>query len=336
MSKLNKRLFIAAFINLFSLVGLAQEPPPTPPDEPIQISTEEVQLNVTAQYANGRFVSTLTADDLLVVESGDPQTITSMKRVPASVVLLLDTGGEPNFAKSAAATRIAAKIVIQNLSAADNFAVVQYNDRIETIIDWTNRIDFDLTRLDNKLLSGKRSRFSEALNAAVNAFKSRPAANRHLVYIGDGTESVTDEAARQKALRNLLAANITVHVISYTQLEEQSAQKATQRIKLNNERTQARQPEYINELLMQILPDEERNPARRILRQSNQSQRLVIVQFDNAMIKSVRHRREAWRMSEPKLQESADDSGGIFLAPESFESMWKFAAEVAEQSGRNT
>ena len=61
----------------------------------------------------------------------------------------------------------------------------------------------------------------------------------------------------------------------------------------------------------------------------NESQRFVIIEFDNAMIKSVRRRREAWRTSETKLQDLADDSGGIFLAPESLEGMWEFAAEVA-------
>jgi len=330
-----KWLYAVGLILFAALSALAQEPisQPTPPEEPIQIYTEEIQLNVSAQYSNGRFVPTLTADDLLVVESGDPQTITSMKRVPANVLLLLDTGNELNYVKSAAATRITAKVVIQNLSPTDNFAVMQYNDKIETIVDWTSKNEFDLSRLDNKLLSGKRSRFSEALNAAVSVFKSRPAANRHLVLITDGTESVADQIERQTALRNLLAANITVHVISYTQLEEQSAQKVAQRVRLNNERTKPRQPEYINELLLQILPDTERNPARRMLRQMNSSQQLVIVQFDTAMIKAVRRRREAWRMSEVKLQNLTDDSGGIFLAPESLESMWKFAGEVAGAIG---
>ena len=332
MNKFKKR-FLIIFMGLSALDGFAQNPSPTPPDEQINILTEEVRLNVTAQYADGRFIPTLTKDDLLIVESGDPQTITSMKRVPANVMLLLDTGGEPNFVKSAAITRITAKIVVGNLSPTDTFAVMQYNDKIETITDWTIKSTFDLSMLDNKLLSGKRSRFSEALNAAVNAFKSRPSENRHLVLITDGTESVADETERQQALQNLLAANITVHVISYTRLEEQKAQKATQRIKLNNERTTQRLPDYIIEPLLQILPDTEKNRARTILRTMNESQRLVIIQFDNAMIKVVRRRREAWRLSEPKLQTLADDSGGVFLAPESVESMWKFASEVAGTIG---
>ena len=332
MNKFKKR-FLIIFMGLSALDGFAQNPSPTPPDERINVLTEEVRLNVSAQYADGRVVPTLRADDLLIVESGDPQTITSIKRVPASVLLLLDMGGEPNFVKNAVTTRITTKIVVGNLAPTDTFAVMQYNDKIETLVNWTAREAFDLSGLDNKLLSGKRSRFSEALNAAVNPFQSRPLENRQLVLITDGTESVADETERQQALQNILAANITVHVISYTRLEEQKAQKATQRIKLNNERTTQRLPDYIIEPLLQILHDTEKNRARTILRTMNESQRLVIIQFDNAMIKVVRRRREAWRLSEPKLQTLADDSGGVFLAPESVESMWKFASEVAGTIG---
>ena len=85
MNKFKKR-FLIIFMGLSALDGFAQNPSPTPPDEQINILTEEVRLNVTAQYADGRFVPTLTKDDLLIVESGDPQTITSMKRVPANVI----------------------------------------------------------------------------------------------------------------------------------------------------------------------------------------------------------------------------------------------------------
>ena len=332
MNKFNKR-FLIVLIGLFSLAGFAQTPSPTPPGDQIRVLTEEVRLNVSAQYADGRFAPTLSADDLLIVESGDPQTITSMKRVPASVLLLLDAGGEANFVKSAATTRITAKIVIGNLAPTDTCAVMQYNDKIETLADWTLKEKFELSDLDNKILSGKRSRFSEALNVAVKIFGSRPAENRHLVLITDGTESVADEAAQQAALRNLLAANITVHVISYTRLEEQKSRQATQRVKLNKEKTPPRTPDFIIEPLLQILPDTERNRARTILKTMNQSRRIVVVQLDSAMIETVRRRREAWRLSEPQLQSLADDSGGVFLAPESIEAFWQFAAEVARAVG---
>jgi hypothetical protein len=81
-------------------------------------------------------------------------------------------------------------------------------------------------------------------------FKARPFENRHLVLISDGVETVADETAQRIALRNLLATNITVHVISYTQLQEQMAQKSTQRIRLGDGKTKPRIPPFIYESML--------------------------------------------------------------------------------------
>ena len=328
-----KWLVVIGLMLFFTLLGFAQDssPTPTPPDEKINILTEEVRLNVTAQYSNGKFVPNLMADDLLVVESGDPQTITSMNRVPANVLLLLDTGSELNFVKSTATTRITAKILIANLEANDSLAVVQYNDKIETVADWIKKSEFDSANLDNKLFSGRRSRFAEAVNAAIAIFKSRPTENRHLVLISDGAESVADEVKRRQALQNLLAAGITIHIISYTQLEEQSAKQATRRIRIEKEKTPPRIPDYIMDIILQTLPYNE----RKILKALNESQRLIVITLDNKMIKVVRQKREVWRKNEIEFKDLANDSGGVFQAPESLETMWGFAVEVAHAVDAN-
>jgi len=312
----------------FSVFAQKSTPQPTPPDEPIKILTEEVHLNVTAQKIDGRIVPNLKIDDLLLVEEGTPQTITSIKQIPANVLLLLDTGGNLNFAKNRAMTGITAKVVTKYLSPKDTLAIMQYNDKIETIADWTSDFSFAATEMDKKLLSGKRSRFSEALSAAVEMFKARPLENRHLVLISDGLETVADESARQAALQKLLAANITVHVISYTQLEEQLAQKATQRIKLGNGKSKPRVPEYIFDDILRglsISPEE-----KRFLKTMNEAQAIVIINFDNEMIRAVRRKREAWRESEYALQKLAEDTGGMFQAPEEYETLLKLSVEITK------
>ena len=171
-----KPFCLLALLILFSLSARAQEatPQPTPTDETIKILTEEVRLNVTAQSAGGKFVPTLKPDDLLIVESGVPQKIESMKRVPASVLLLLDTGGNLNFAKSLNMTRLTAKLLVEKISPGNAFAVMQSYDKIETVSGWTeNRADVQ-SDLDKKLFSGNRSQFSASVNAAIEMFESRP------------------------------------------------------------------------------------------------------------------------------------------------------------------
>jgi VWFA-related protein len=312
-------------IILFLLPAYAQQPTPTP-DEPIKILTEEVVLNVTAQTAKGKFVPNLKPDDLLIVESGTPQKIESMKKVPASVLLLLDTGGNLNFAKSLNMTRLTAKLLVEKLSDGNALAVMQSYNKIETVSGWTENRAGVQSDLDKKLFSGNRSGFSAAVNAAVEMFKSRPLENRHLVFIGDGLDSLTDAAERQKALQNLLAANITVHVIAYNRMEAKRAKPMTRRFQIGEEIETPRLPEHQLELIIQNLPREMKDDFRRFAK----AERLFIIRLDNGKLKLAKQKLEEWNKSEAELQAVAEDTGGMFQAPEELETMWTFAQEIAQ------
>ena len=151
--------------------------------ERLRIVIEEVQLPVAAYDAYGHFDPTLTIDDLLVLENGTRQEVRSVRHVPAKAVLLLDTGGELNSAKNIRTTRAIAKNLVATLSGQDEISVLQFNDRVELLQDWTNDFEQVSRRLDTKLLSGKRARLSEGLIAAVSQFGELRTINRHLVLI---------------------------------------------------------------------------------------------------------------------------------------------------------
>jgi VWFA-related protein len=314
----------------FHLAVAAQTPTPTP-ERPVKVVTEEISLNVMARDRYGKFVARLKPDDLLIVEEGVPQTITSMRRVPANVLLLLDTGGDLSYAKTTPMTRITSKILIDNLSRDDSVAVMQYNNKVEVLSEWTKDREAVFDSLNKRLFSGKQSRFSEGLNRAVELFGSRALENRHLVLISDGLDSVSDESATELAFRNIMAANITVHVISYTQLEQQRAAKALERIRFGKGDTKPRVPEHIFDSLVRSLAIKEE--ARRYVRSMNSSERIVVVTLDNQRIRFVRNKHAAWGESQKNMQLLANDTGGLFHAPEGIETMWKFAAEIANAVG---
>lgn len=319
---------IIAFIIFSVYSSRSQEttPQPTPTEEPIKIFTEEVHLNVTAQTARGIFVPTLKPDDLLIVEEGTPQTIESMKRVPASVLLLLDTGGNLNFAKSLNMTRLTAKLLVEKISADNSIAVLQSYDKIETVSDWTNdqgKIQIDL---NNKLFNGNRSRFADSVHAAIEMFKSRPLENRHLIFIGDGLDSFAGEAERQKAFQNLLAANITIHVIAYNKMEAKRVEGATRRFQIGEENEPPRLPDHVLDPIVESLPRLMRDNFKRFMK----SERLFVLRLDKGAVKLARQKREMWLKSEAELQIVAEDSGGMFQAPEQLETMWLFAAKIAK------
>ncbi|MDQ3801761.1 MAG: VWA domain-containing protein [Acidobacteriota bacterium] len=316
---------VFGLIILFLLPAYAQQPMPTP-DEPIKILTEEVILNVTAQTVKGKFVPNLKPDDLLIVESGTPQKIESMKKVPASVLVLLDTGGNLNFAKSLNMTRLTAKLLVEKISDGNTLAVMQSCNKIETVSGWTENRAGVQGDLDKKLFSGNRSSFSASVDAAVEMFKSRPLENRHLVFIGDGLDSLADATERQKALQNLLAANITVHVIAYNKMEAKRAKPMTRRFQIGEEIETPRLPEHQLELIIQNLPREMKDDFRRFAK----AERLFIIRLDSGKQKLAKQKLEEWNKSEAELQAVAEDTGGMFQAPEEPETMWSFAQEIAQ------
>src|SRR5687768_3225027 len=148
---------VLIIFSVYSAFSQEVTPQPTPPEEPIKVFTEEVHLNVTAQTSRGTFVPTLKPDDLLIVEEGTPQTIESMKKAPASVLLLLDTGGNLNFAKSLNMTRLTAKLLVEKISVDNAIAVMQSYDKIEAVSDWTGNREKIQSDLNDKLFSGNRS-----------------------------------------------------------------------------------------------------------------------------------------------------------------------------------
>jgi len=76
--------------------------------------------------------------------------------------------------------------------------------------------------LKNKLISTKRSRISEAIVTASQQFKEQPEGSRHVVMITDGVDSPGAKVDREQAMRTLIAARATVHIISYTEFVRQN------------------------------------------------------------------------------------------------------------------
>src|SRR3954470_15586723 len=60
----------------------------------LKVFTEEVRLPVLALDEYGHYDPTLEMDDVLILEDGVPQEVRSVRHIPSSVLLLLDTGGD--------------------------------------------------------------------------------------------------------------------------------------------------------------------------------------------------------------------------------------------------
>ncbi len=234
------------FVALVSLgifaahVALGQagrRPPPVPsqtPEEQERVFTEEVRLPIFATNERGDFDPALEREEVLVLEDGVPQEVRSVRRLPASILLLIDTGGELNPAVRTSTTRAIALNMLGNLREGDQVAVIQFNSRVDVLQDWTTERDRATRVVKTKLLSGNGSRLSQAIIKASSLLQAQPLGNRHLVIITSGVETTgrmnykealialrgdtpEQRAQQTQAVKQLNAAQSTVHIISYAQ-----------------------------------------------------------------------------------------------------------------------
>lgn len=290
-------------------------PSPTPQTskseelEPIRTTIEEVQLTVTALDSQGRLDPSLELSDVLVLENGVAQEIRSARRVPAHVLLLLDTGGELNSAKRVRLTREIARRLVSALNADDEISVMQFNSKIETLQNWTSAKDEVLHILDTKLISGKRARFLEAVMAAAEQMHDRPQGNRHLVMITDGVQSPGERIDRTAAFERLRSSNAVVHVISYTSVSG-NTMAHQRRVKRNRDKS------LVPDDALNSIGGEEGAFAKRAHQPSG-----VIFDLDFERRREIKAYQEAMRVSEKQLSRLADESGGRIWLPESFAEM---------------
>jgi VWFA-related protein len=192
----------------------------------LKIPVEEVRIPVFATDDGGRFDTQLSVNDLLIREDGVAQNVRGVYRVPAYVVLLADTGGEVNPVKSVRLTANVAAEFIDKLRSEDSIAVMQVNNHVELISDWSQNRAETVKSIRTKLLSGKRSALVEGLMLAADKLQKVPTGNRHLVIISDGLDP---KFGLDEIINNLAGSAIAVHVISYTSLKGVFTQKPISR-----------------------------------------------------------------------------------------------------------
>jgi VWFA-related protein len=316
-----KFLPIVFAILCFTFSAVAQSKPqakPTPTatpqeEETEKIFTEEIKLNVNAFDPDGKFVADVKREDLVIMEDGRIHQASSIRRIPANVLIMMDTGGEMRAAKSIKQTRETAKNLINALQMQDSVAVMQYNDKAEIIAEWTDK-ETALKSL-SKANFGKRSMLFNALDVATRFMQKSALDNRHLVLISDGTDSLNDATERAAAMKNLLTTDINVHVISYTQMELADIEPRTKGI------SKTPPPK--------ALPDEVAATMPPGIRDMNRAPRILTINTDRAFLKKMRERKKSLQDGEKYLASLAADTNGEFILPATNEEMLGKTSVVA-------
>ena len=321
-----------AFIILLSAAtpraqsGIHPKPQPSPQeDETERVYTEEVRIPVFAFDENGRFDPHLEVDDVLVVEDGVPQQVKSVRRVPASVLLLLGTGWDLDPALRSNTTREIALSVLGDLREGDRVAVLQYSNRTDTLQGWTADKSQAARAVRSKLASGEGSNLSRAIKRAVEMLSEQPVGNRHLVLVTDGIDTASS-TEYQDSVKKLIAAQATLHVISYTAVSR--AQTSKPWWKAPPEKPGATQT-AADQATVGLDPT--RPPGMRSAGGVNSHDVNSGITFDPALRRRRKETEREMRRGEQRLKSLTDETGGRILTPDTTDEMAAEGAGVARE-----
>ncbi len=325
MRHFDLRVFALLFAIFFIFASIApaqsrRVPPPTPTptpreDDPESVRTEEIKLNVVAFDDNGTFVGDVKASDLVVTENNILHQPTSVRRIPANVLIVMDTGGEMRQVKSLDQTRRTARAVLAALDSRDSVAVIQYADTAEIVAEWTNDKS-EISRAIGRTKFGRRSVFVDALGLATDFLLKNPLENKHLVLITDGTDSNANDSRKRDAIRRLLATEISVHVLSYTRMEAQDIAPRTRMI------TNSPPPKAMPDEVAAQLPNGVRDVAT--------APKAKTINLDRTLLRKLKARKTDLENSEKQLDSLAENTNGTSVMPESLDEMIEKTALVAK------
>ncbi len=316
--RMAKALILLAFAGIS---GYAQSgrvvptPIPVREDEPLRVHTEEIKLNVLAFDEAGNFFRDVTPNDLVIVENNVLHQPASVRRLPASVLIVMDTGGELRSVKSLDNTRKVAQSVVESLRPGDAVAIMQYADKPVIVGEWTTDRAMMLAAI-RRTNFGRRSAFIEAVKMATGFMLREGVENRHIVLITDGTDSFGRSSAKFDALQRLIATDVSVHVISYSAMEAEDIEPRTKGTS-NTPPRKALPPEVIDQLPngakdMQTAP--KIGPT---------------INLDRTLIKKMKARKADLEAATEQLEKVAETTNGEFILPVSIDEMVEKAAYVA-------
>ena len=186
------------------------------------MNTTEILLPVTVRNAAGLLVSNLTRKDFRIFEDGTEQPLSdlSLRKVPVDVVLVVDASS--SAADNLDDFRRAAEGFATHLAVDDRVSLMQFDDRVVLLQDWTRSIT-QLRRALNRIAPGMFTRFHDAMLLASRDQRPRGSARHAVIVLTDGIDSGRGSTF-DSALRAALEAQTTVYVVSNTQIERRKKQ----------------------------------------------------------------------------------------------------------------
>lgn len=278
------------------------DPPPVPvlkqkkeleikPGDVISVNTSEVMLPVTVRDSSRRLISDLTRRDFRVFEEGREQPLSdlALRQVPVDVVLMVDASS--SVASNLDDFRRAVEGFATRLAPEDRISLIKFDDRVELLQDWTQS-KFQLHRALNRIQAGMFTRFNDALLLAARDQFVPSRSRRAVIVLTDGIDSRRGTTTFEAALQGLLQTQVTVYVVSNTEIE-----RAAKKAELDD-----------------------------LARGTDSEQR-----FNQIRIDDLREGLRVIDLSEERLSQLTTATGGRLYKPASFDALDATYAEVADE-----
>jgi len=276
-------------------------PPPVPvlkkkeeeikPGDVISVNTSEVMLPVTVRDSSGRLVKDLTRRDFRVFEDGREQPLSdlALRQVPVDIVLMVDSSS--SVTSNLDDFRRAVEGFATRLAPEDRISLIKFDDRVELLQDWTQS-KYQLHRALNRIQAGMFTRFNDALLLAAREQFVSAKSRRAVIVLTDGIDSGRGTTAFESALQGLLQAQVTVYVVSNTEIE-----RAAKKAELDS------------------------------MSQGTESE----LRFNEIKINDLREGLRVIDLSEERLEQLTTATGGRLYRPKSFDALDATYAEVADE-----
>lgn len=287
--------------------GRVQATPTPTPDDTVKIETEEIRLNVLAFDVNGDFFRGVSANDIVITEDNILHPPASVRRIPANVLIVMDTGGELRSVKSLDRTRRVARALVNSLQPEDSVAIMQYSDKAEVVDEWTTDRASTLGAINSRSNFGRRSVFVDAVVLATDVLRKLSVDNRQLVLITDGTDSLGRSSAKFDAFQALLATDISVHVLSYAEMEGDAIEPRAKGL------SNSPPPKALPDEIAQQLPNGARDVAT--------APKSKTISLDRSLIKQMKQRKLELDIAGDDLEKLTQNTNGTFISPYSPDEM---------------
>jgi VWFA-related protein len=198
---------------VFALAGKAQDQPVG--ERPrFQVSVDLVSLSLTVFDEDHRLVTDLEESNFVIYENGVQQELKlfSHEDLPLRMVILLDTSSSMRM-KMALAQEAAVRFV-GSLNPGDVAQVIEFNDRVFTLVEFTSDLDQVAEAIRGTVAEGATSLYNAIYIALRGLSKRRVGDERQaIVVLSDGADTrslVTFEDVQELARKT----DVMIYAIS--------------------------------------------------------------------------------------------------------------------------